>query len=123
MRAVVLPSELLKPRLERFTRALRGLDKGDVKALHRARVASRRLRELVPVLALPPDAARKLRRRLRKVTVRLGNVRELDVMLQLTDDLRRTYPRHDAALRRLRSSIVQEREAARERLADHLPIA
>src|SRR5262245_36171709 len=122
MRAVVLPSELLKPRLDRFTRALRGLDKGDVRALHRARVASRRLRELVPVLQLPPDAARKLGRRLRKVTVRLGKIRELDVMLELTDELRASYPRHDSALRRIRSAVVQEREAARDRLTHRLPI-
>src|SRR5262245_34996096 len=107
MRLAVLPSDLIKPRLDRFTRALRGLDDGDVKALHRARVASRRLRELVPVLQLPPDLARKLSRRLRKVTKRLGNVRELDVLLQLTDDLRASHPRHDAALRRLRSAIVE----------------
>ena len=39
----------------------------------RARVASRRLRELLPVLQLDGDARRKLGRRLRKVTARLGH--------------------------------------------------
>ena len=48
--------ELLHKRLERFTRMLQALGEGDVRALHRARVASRRLREMLPVLQL--DAGR-----------------------------------------------------------------
>jgi CHAD domain-containing protein len=122
MPAVVLPSELLKSRLERFTRALGGVAKGDVTSVHRARVASRRLRELVPVLHLPPDAAKKLNRRLRKITTRLGALRELDVMLLLIDELHVSRPRHDAALRRLRLAVVKERDATRKWLDGHLPV-
>jgi len=120
MRAAVLPSELLKTRLGRFTRAMRGVDSGDVRALHRTRVASRRLRELVPVLQLPPDTAKKLSRRLRKITKRLGVVRELDVMLDAIDRLHSTKPRLDHALRRVRTAVVRERAAARKRLAARL---
>src|SRR6478609_8405375 len=74
---------LLRKRLEQFTRMLQGLEKGDSSALHRTRVATRRLRELLPVLQLDPEAAHKLIRRLRKVTQRLGSVRELDVLMQI----------------------------------------
>src|SRR3954471_12177403 len=80
-------SELLKSRIDRFSRALNGVDKGDVRALHRTRVASRRLRELIPVLQLDHATAHKLNRRLRRVTARLGVVRELDVLMLLIDEL------------------------------------
>jgi CHAD domain-containing protein len=105
----VLPSELLKTRLERFSRATRGIESGDAHALHRTRVASRRLRELVPVLQLPSQTTRKLNRRLRKVTKRLCAVRELDVMLTAIDELHAAYPKLDHALRRVRAAVVQER--------------
>ena len=49
---------------------LHGVEGGDVRALHRTRVASRRLREVLPVLQLDPDMAHKLGRRLRKITQR-----------------------------------------------------
>src|SRR5260370_39500596 len=79
-------SDLLKTRLDRFARMLPGVEAGELRALHRARVASRRLRELLPVLQLHPDATRKHLRRLRNVTERLGAVRELDVLLLLIDE-------------------------------------
>jgi hypothetical protein len=43
------PSELLKTRLERFSRAMRGIEQATSDALH-ARASRRALRELVPVL-------------------------------------------------------------------------
>jgi CHAD domain-containing protein len=114
-------SNLLKYCLGRFTRVLSGVQSGDVRSLHRARVASRRLRELVPVLQLDSDATRKLSRRLRKVTKRLGTVRELDVMLALVDELRESQPIHHDALRRARAAVAEARDEARNRLFDHLP--
>ena len=53
-------SELLKKRVDQFTRVLQAVEKGDVRALHQARVASRRLRELVPMLQLERGSSRKL---------------------------------------------------------------
>src|SRR5437868_9932798 len=123
MRPVVLPSELLKPQVDRFARALRRLEQGDVKALHRTRVASRRLRELIPVLQLQPDIAKKLARRLRKVTERLGTARELDVTLLLIDELYESRPVHRAALDHLRIVVARDREAARKKLFHHVPVA
>jgi CHAD domain-containing protein len=82
-----LLAKLLKIRLNRFVRNLDGLERGDIEALHRVRVASRRIRELVPVLQLDAGRTRKLGRRLRKVTSRLGAMREFDVLLLLVDEL------------------------------------
>lgn len=114
-------SALLKQRLDRFTRVLPGVENGDVRSLHRARVASRRLRELLPVLRLEPDVSGKLGRRLRKVTRRLGTVRELDVLLQLIDELQTARPAHRAALQRVGVSVGKARDDARNKLVAHLP--
>src|SRR4051812_18881915 len=102
-------SSLLKSRLDRFTRTFDRVEAGEPEALHRARIASRRLRELVPVLQLDRDTSAKLGRRLRKVTSRLGVVRELDVLLLLVDELHVSRPIHEAALRRVRAQVTRRR--------------
>jgi CHAD domain-containing protein len=101
---------------------LHGLEEGDVSALHRTRVASRRLREVLPVLQLDPDATRKLSRRLRKITDRLGAVREFDVLLGLIDELKEAgrYPK--AALARVAANLGDDRKHARARLMAKVPI-
>jgi CHAD domain-containing protein len=123
MRQPASRSELLKRRLDAFSRALSGLSRDDVRALHRARVASRRLRELMPVLQFEPATARKLSRRLRKVTLRLGAVRELDVMLMSIDELHVSRRGRGAALGRVGVSVSKDRDRARKRLADRMPTA
>ena len=116
--------ELLHKRLERFTRLLPGIEEGDVTALHRARVASRRLRELLPVLQLDHDVASKLGRRLRKIRNRLGAVRELDVLLILIDELHESRRQDRAALKRLSDAVRRDQKNARERLLQKkLPIS
>jgi CHAD domain-containing protein len=114
-------ADLLRRHLDRFTKTLRGVEEGEVQALHRARVGSRRLRELVPLLQLDGESAQKIGRRLKKVTSRLGAVRELDVLLLLIDELSSVRPPLAAALRRLRAIVDKERDAARTHLNAHLP--
>jgi CHAD domain-containing protein len=113
-------SELLRKHLGRFTPALIAATKGDVRGLHRARVASRRLRELLAVLQLDGDLARKLGRRLRKVTRRLGAVRELDVLMTLIDELHISRPEHSEALSRVAVPVAKMRDDVRERLFDRM---
>jgi len=115
-------SELLKKRLDEFTRVLNAVEKGDVRGLHRARVASRRLRELLPMLQLPADKARRLGRRLKKVTTRLGTVRELDVLLLLVDEQHVSRGRRSSGLGRVGIAVAKERDDARKRLSTRLPI-
>jgi CHAD domain-containing protein len=105
--------DLLRSRLDRFTRTLPGVESGEIGAVHRARVASRRLRELLPVLGLEPPAVRKLGRRLRKLTRRLGSVRDLDVLILLVDELRESGRLPDRALRRVGNAVHQARDEAR----------
>jgi CHAD domain-containing protein len=122
MRQPVTRSELLKRRLDAFARMLKGTEQGDVRALHRARVASRRLRELVPMLQLEHGASRKLARRLRKVTARLGTVRELDVLLLSIDELHVSRRARGAALGRVGVTVSKDRDRARKHLASELPM-
>jgi len=114
-------SQLLRQRLDRLTRALRVVDDGDTRSLHRARIASRRLRELLPLLELPPDRTKKLGRRLRKVTRRLGTVRELDVLVLLIDELHVSRRRQSAALSRVGVAVSTARDQARKRLFARAP--
>jgi CHAD domain-containing protein len=109
--------ELLHTRLERFTKTLPAVESGEVRAIHRARVGSRRLRELVPVLQLDPEEARKLEKRLRKATRRLGGLRELDVVLAVTDELRESGQYGEQALQRVAADIRAQREKKRAKLA------
>lgn len=116
-------SELLKKRVDQFSRVLQAVEKGDVRALHQARVATRRMRELVPMLQLDRRAARKLGRRLRKVTARLGTVRELDVLLLLIDELHVSGRRGSGGLGRVGVRVSKGRDEARKKLFARLPIA
>src|SRR5437773_8558593 len=100
--------DLLRKRQAVFTRMLHGVEHGDVRALHRTRVASRRLRELLPILQLDPDLARKLVRRLRRVTERLGTVRELDVLLLLLDELHDSGRSAENARRHITELVTEE---------------
>ena len=93
--------------MERFIRVLQALEDGNVRALHLARVGSRRLREVVPVLQLDRDDARKLSRRLRKITKRLGTVRELDVLLLLIDELHASRRQFNQALSRVARKLTR----------------
>ena len=97
---------------------LQGVEDGDIDALHHTRVASRRLREVLPVLQLDPEVAHKLNRRLRKITDRLGRVREYDVLLSVLDELKKVgrYPK--AALPRVAAHIGENHAHPRERLLE-----
>src|SRR3954471_6580562 len=111
---------------ERRTRALRrqlaaavaGKDTG----VHQARVASRRLREAIPVLTegLQHTKAGKAQRKIRRLTQALGTVRELDVTLHLIDELaeRPAVPR--AALAEVRALVIEEREQRRGVMLERL---
>jgi CHAD domain-containing protein len=114
-------SNLLKQRLDRFTRAISGVEKGDIRSLHRIRIASRRLREVVPILQLEAPVTKKLARKLRRVTRRLGSIRELDVLLLLIDELHASRPSHRDALRRLGVAVKKGRDAERRRIGERLP--
>jgi CHAD domain-containing protein len=100
-------------------REARRVRDGRVDALHRARVASRRLREGLVLLAADPDS-HKLKRQLKKVTRRLGNVREVDVLMSLIDEYRHRARYSSTALQEVGTAIAHERQSKREELTTTL---
>lgn len=103
------PAELLiRQRLSALTRTLPGAQRGDVPSIHQARVATRRLREALPLVA-SGGKGRKLERTVRKITRALGPVRELDVALLSLDELEAAGDVPRPAIVRLRQVIGQER--------------
>jgi CHAD domain-containing protein len=114
--------DLLRSRLDSFTRALPGVSSGETRAIHRARVSCRRLRELLPVLELEGDTVRKVSRRLKKLTRRLGGVREVDVLTQLLDELQGARLAPVRALKRVGDEVRETRDEALSRFS-HKSIA
>ena len=113
---------VLKRPLERRVRALlrhlRPTAEGAVEPLHQCRVATRRLRELLPLCdaELAARTASRARKRVRQLGGALGPVRELDVALGLVDELERAGRAQPAAASRLRQRVREERERMRVRL-------
>jgi CHAD domain-containing protein len=104
------PSELIiRQRLAALSRTLPGARKGEVHAVHQARVATRRIREALP-LVVRGRSGKSLKKSVRKLTRALGPVRELDVALMNLDQLRTSGEVSEAAIARLRQLITEERQ-------------
>src|SRR5687767_4397199 len=110
--------------LERRARALhRYLPKaiaGDDTGVHQARVASRRLREAVPILAADFKHSAKAGRKIRRLTQALGTVREMDVSLVLLDELAASDDLSRPALQDVRLHVLADREKKRETMLSRL---
>jgi CHAD domain-containing protein len=76
---------LIRQRLGALSRTLPSARAGEVTAVHQARVATRRVREALPLITRG-SSLRKHRRRVRRLTRALGPVRELDVALLTLDE-------------------------------------
>jgi len=100
---------LIRQQLQALTRALPAAQKGDAHLLHEARVASRRLRERLP-LVLPNSSGRKFVRKVRRLSRALGPARELDVALQTLDEISSANDVPSAAVAKLRQLMRQERQ-------------
>ena len=95
---------------------------GDEGSVHQARVASRRLREALPVLGGRADAHALTRaeRRVKRITRALGPVRELDVTLLLIAELSATGAAPAPALARVKAAVAAERLARRRDMLDEI---
>jgi len=104
------PSEwLIRQRLVALTKHLPSARTGDVTAIHQARVATRRLREAMPLVA-HGRKARKLSRRIRDLTRALGSVRELDVALLTLDELQAEAAEPNSGIASLHQIVADERQ-------------
>lgn len=106
----------LDEQVRRFARALAGARRGEVAGVHQARVASRRLREILPVAAWAGsgDLAGRARDEVRRVTQVLGPVRELDVTRGYLEDAAARHAWQLPVVEHLREGLARDR---RERQA------
>lgn len=89
---------------------------GDAEAVHRARVATRRLREVLPVVA-SRKALPTLTRSVCRLTVALGPVREVDVTLGLLEAAVGAKQISRRAAVAVRQALLRRRDLARTEMA------
>jgi CHAD domain-containing protein len=104
--------QLLHRRAQELKRQLPKAAAGDDRGVHQARVATRRLREAVPILSsgLKNSKAGKARRKIRRLTKALGTVRELDVTVGILDELAAGAALPRNALEEVRAHVIAERD-------------
>jgi CHAD domain-containing protein len=115
-------TRLLQQRARALKRYLPAAIAGDDHGVHQARVATRRLREAVPVLTtgLKRSKAANASRKIRKLTRALGTVRELDVTLHLLGELTEAGNLPRTALEEVRAHVVAERDSRRAVMLERL---
>ena len=97
---------------------------GQTAGLHKTRVASRRIREALPVVAAsaPSAKVKKLDRKMRDLTRFLGPIRELDVELGILDDETKPEGVPDRAIEMVRREVATRREELRHGLEKNAPV-
>jgi len=117
-------TRLLDDRVTRVFRELPGAVAGHEEAVHQVRVAGRRLRVALPLLARRDEsrAARRAVKVLRRLTRTVGSGRDMDVVLGLFQDrldgLRSTTAEQRALLSRLRAARARSRGQVAEGILD-----
>ncbi len=113
---------LLRERCKRLSQHLPKALAGDPDAIHDMRVAARRLRVALPLLAQKPKGrrARQALKIVRELTRTAGSSRDLDVGLALYDERRLQTGTRTKELRALRRSLAGARQRGRERMAEGL---
>ncbi len=117
---------LLAQRLLPLLKAMPAAAAGDVTSLHRARVASRRLRAALPVLAAAADheALGRAKKHVRRITRALGPVREMDVALGHFDEFAGPAGLSPRATAAVRASFTAERDRRRRAMIEAIsPVA
>ena len=113
---------LLRQRLETLIDAMPAAQAGDVRSVHQARVATRRLREALPVLrkSLNATAIDRAGQRVRRMTQALGPVRELDVSLLHLDEFANRGVASGRAIGRVRQAMTDKRLACRREMLSEI---
>lgn len=122
MERSALPVALLRQRLVSLLKAMPAAQAGDETSVHVARVASRRLREALPVLGASADERTlgRAEKRVRRLTRALGPVRELDVTLLLLTELEGKGVTAPRAIARVRETVTAERLARRQEMLEEI---
>lgn len=103
---------LLSARIDGLEASVPAALGGEPEAVHQARVASRRLREVVPILERVTPSARRAGEAVRRVTRALGPVREVDVSTALHAEWTQATPGHPLARAAVARALARERVTA-----------
>jgi CHAD domain-containing protein len=120
MAASSTAESLLKRHLRAVRASIAGALDGEVDDVHNVRVSSRRLRELLPVVAgqSPSRKVKRLRRFARKLTRTFGPVREMDVAAELLAAL--AAHRHLQGIAAVRRTLTSERDRRRRMMLERM---
>jgi CHAD domain-containing protein len=110
------PAALLDQQAKVLRAQLDGVYDGRVDAVHDARVATRRIRELLSLAAPGENANEDLAEAYKEVGRALGRVRDIDVQIGLIRDLERHAPQTAPSLVLVRQDHERDRLAAMRRL-------
>lgn len=121
------PADYLTAALDVLFEQLPRARDGNAEAIHDARVATRRIRGALPVVAptLPRTDVEVLQDIVRTAGRAFGKARDVDVAIDLVEQLERRTPRIARSLAGLRCELLEDRVAARRRLVkkiDDLPL-
>jgi len=115
------PRTLTACQIEVLLSHLPGVRDGDVDAVHDARVATRRLRELLPLTAVESGVSTRQTAELVRDTGRaLGSLRDLDVLMALCRELADAHPDAAGPLAVARGRLQLDRHKAARRLVKRL---
>jgi CHAD domain-containing protein len=123
MNASTSRDRLWRKRLKELSAVWPEFVHGRTSGLHKTRVASRRIREALPIVgvAAPPAKVKKLNKKMRALTRALGPIRELDVELDILEQ-RAAAGDSGRALEIVRREIASRRQALRQELKGDGPI-
>lgn len=124
MNALTSRDRLWRKRLNELSSVWPDFVNGRTTGLHKTRVASRRIREALPIVSTsaPPAKVKKLNRKMRELTRYLGPIRELDVELGLHEDESKMEGVSGRAIEILRREIAAKRKTLRDELAEQAPV-
>lgn len=112
--------KLVDRQIDQLRAQLPGIRDGDDDAIHDARVATRRLREALPLLQSAGPDREKARRWLRRTGRRLGRIRDVDVMLELAVAAVQRLPAAAVPLQRLMVELRASRDQRLRRAVKRL---
>ena len=124
MNASTSRDRLWRKRLNELSSVWPEFVNGRTAGLHKTRVASRRIREALPIVAVAasPQKVKKLNKKMRALTRALGPIRELDVELHILEERAATAGMSGRALEIVRRGIASRRQALREELQSDAPV-
>ena len=114
---MIFPVTVLQTQIDALIGQLPAVRDANVEGVHAARVATRRLREALPLFSRSyPGDVKRVRKLVRRAGRRLGRVRELDVMLADLDRHAGRMPMAIHAIDAARKTLARRQEAARRRM-------